>query len=189
MLTIANHNSLTIKKSTMSKHLSVKCTHLHLCSLSMVIMLLFLPCMAMKATSQNLTVSGVVTSASDKMPLIGVSVLVKGTTNGTITDFDGKYSLGVENGQILVFSYIGFITQEILVTDQTSLNVELKEDTEVLDEVVVVGYGVQKKKLVTGATVQVKGENLAKLNTNSPLQAMQGQTPGVNIWGTERNVY
>ena len=82
----------------MSKHLSVKCTHLHLCSLSMVIMLLFLPCMAMKATSQNLTVSGVVTSASDKMPLIGVSVLVKGTTNGTITDFDGKYSLGVENG-------------------------------------------------------------------------------------------
>ena len=106
MLTIANHNSLTIKKSTMSKHLSVKCTHLHLCSLSMVIMLLFLPCMAMKATSQNLTVSGVVTSASDKMPLIGVSVLVKGTTNGTITDFDGKYSLGVENGQTLVFSYI-----------------------------------------------------------------------------------
>ena len=168
----------------MSKHLSVKCTHLHLCSLSMVIMLLFLPCMAMKATSQNLAVSGVVTSASDKMPLIGVSVLVKGTTNGTITDFDGKYSLGVENGQTLVFSYIGFITQEILVTDQTSLNVELKEDTEVLDEVVVVGYGVQKKKLVTGATVQVKGENLAKLNTNSPLQAMQGQTPGVNISST-----
>lgn len=82
MLTIANHNFLTIKKSTMSKHLSVKCTHLHLCSLSMVFMLLFLPCMAIKATSQNLTVSGVVTSASDKMPLIGVSVLVKGTTNG-----------------------------------------------------------------------------------------------------------
>lgn len=106
MLTIANHNFLTIKKSTMSKHLSVKCTHLHLCSLSMVFMLLFLPCMAIKATSQNLTVSGVVTSASDKMPLIGVSVLVKGTTNGTITDFDGKYSLGVENSQTLVFSYI-----------------------------------------------------------------------------------
>lgn len=179
-----NNNFLTIKKSTMSKHLSVKCTHLHLCSLSMVIMLLFLPCMAMKATSQNLTVSGVVTSSSDKMPLIGVSVLIKGTTVGTITDFDGKYSLGVEKGQTLVFSYIGFIPQEIPVTDQKTLNVELKEDTEVLDEVVVVGYGVQKKKLVTGATVQVKGENLAKLNTNSPLQAMQGQTPGVNISAT-----
>lgn len=168
----------------MSKHLFVKCTNVHLCSLAMVILLLFLPLMAMKAASQSLTVSGVVTSATDKMPLIGVSVLVKGTTNGTITDFDGNYSLGVEKGQTLVFSYIGFITQEIVIADQKSLNVELKEDTETLDEVVVVGYGVQKKKLVTGATVQVKGESLAKLNTTNPLQAMQGQTPGVAISST-----
>lgn len=160
----------------MSKHLFVKCTNVHLCSLAMVMLLLFLPSMAIKAASQSLTVSGVVTSATDKMPLIGVSVLVKGTTNGTITDFDGNYSLGVEKGQTLVFSYIGFVTQEIVVADQKTLNVEMKEDTETLEEVVVVGYGVQKKKLVTGATVQVKGESLAKMNTNSPLQAMQGQT-------------
>lgn len=168
----------------MSKHLFVKCTNVHLCSLAMVMLLLFLPSMAIKAASQSLTVSGVVTSATDKMPLIGVSVLVKGTTNGTITDFDGNYSLGVEKGQTLVFSYIGFVTQEIVVADQKTLNVEMKEDTETLEEVVVVGYGVQKKKLVTGATVQVKGESLAKMNTNSPLQAMQGQTPGVNISST-----
>lgn len=96
----------------MSKHLFFKCTKVHLCGLAMVILLLFLPSMAIKAVSQSLTVSGVVTSATDKMPLIGVSVLVKGSTNGTITDIDGNYSLGVKKGQTLVFSYIGFVTQE-----------------------------------------------------------------------------
>jgi hypothetical protein len=93
---------------------------------------------------------------------VGVSVLVKETANGTITDMDGNFKLNVVSGQTLVFSYIGYVTQEIVVTGQKSLNVILKEDTEILDEVVVVGYGVQKKKLVTGATVQVKGESLAR---------------------------
>lgn len=133
---------------------------------------------------ENLTVSGVVTSAADQLPLIGVSVQVKGTSNGSITDLDGNYSVSVASGQTLVFSYIGFKTQEIQITNQKTLNVVMEEDSETLDEVVVVGYGVQKKKLVTGATVQVKGETLAKMNTNSPLQAMQGQTPGVNISST-----
>ena len=95
----------------MSKHLFVKCTNVHLCSLAMVMLLLFLPSMAIKAASQSLTVSGVVTSATDKMPLIGVSVLVKGITNGTITDFDGNYSLGVEKGQTLAYIiHSGFIS-------------------------------------------------------------------------------
>jgi TonB-linked SusC/RagA family outer membrane protein len=116
--------------------------------------------------------------------LIGVSVLVKGTTNGTVTDLDGRYSLSASQGQTLVFSYIGYVSQEIKVGANGTLNVALKEDTETLDEVVVVGYGVQKKKLVTGATVQVKGENIAKLNTTNPLQALQGQTPGVSIAST-----
>jgi TonB-linked SusC/RagA family outer membrane protein len=113
-----------------------------------------------------------------------VSVLVKGTTNGTVTDLDGRYSLSASQGQTLVFSYIGYVSQEIKVGANGTLNVALKEDTETLDEVVVVGYGVQKKKLVTGATVQVKGENIAKLNTTNPLQALQGQTPGVSIAST-----
>ena len=139
---------------------------------------------AAQASQQNLTVSGVVTSAADQLPLIGVSVQVKGTTNGAITDLDGNYTVSVASGETLVFSYIGFKTQEIQITNQTTLNVVMEEDSETLDEVVVVGYGVQKKKLVTGATVQVKGETLAKMNTNSPLQAMQGQTPGVNISST-----
>ena len=131
--------------------------------------------------SQSKTVTGTVTSATDGFPLIGVTVQVKETATGGITDIDGHYSVQAEKGNTLVFSYIGFKSQEIVVGDAAVIDVVLEEDNEVLDEVVVVGYGVQKKKLVTGATVQVKGEELAKLNTNNPLQAMQGQTPGVNI--------
>ena len=170
----------------MSKHLFGKCTFVQLCFLAMAMLLCF-PASgvrAAQASQQNLTVSGVVTSAADQLPLIGVSVQVKGTTNGAITDLDGNYTVSVASGETLVFSYIGFKTQEIQITNQTTLNVVMEEDSETLDEVVVVGYGVQKKKLVTGATVQVKGETLAKMNTNSPLQAMQGQTPGVNISST-----
>lgn len=170
----------------MSKHLFGKRTFVRLCFLA-VVALLLLPASGVKAVSasqQNLTISGIVTSDSDHLPLIGVSVQVKGTTNGTITDLDGNYTLNVQPGQTLVFSYIGFMTQEIGITNQTRLDIVMREDSETLEEVVVVGYGVQKKKLVTGATVQVKGETLAKMNTNSPLQAMQGQTPGVNISST-----
>ncbi|MGL4852991.1 MAG: SusC/RagA family TonB-linked outer membrane protein [Phocaeicola sp.] len=134
--------------------------------------------------SQEKMLSGIVVSSVDGEPLIGVGVQIEGTTLGTITDFDGKFSLSVSPNQTLLFSYIGYISQSVTVTTQTTLNISLKEDTETLDEVVVVGYGVQKKKLVTGATVQVKGENIARLNTNNPLQAMQGQTPGVSISST-----
>lgn len=170
----------------MSKHLFRKCTFVHMCFLAMAMLLCF-PASgvnAAPASQENLTVSGVVTSAADQLPLIGVSVQVKGTSNGAITDLDGNYTVTVQPGQTLVFSYIGFVTQEVEITNQRTLNIVMNEDSETLEEVVVVGYGVQKKKLVTGATVQVKGETLAKMNTNSPLQAMQGQTPGVNISST-----
>lgn len=130
---------------------------------------------------QSVQISGSVISATDKLPLIGVSVLIKGTTNGTITDIDGRYVLDVEKGQTLVFSYIGFITREIQINEQRTLDVTLKEDTKTLEEVVVVGYGVQKKKLVTGATVQVGSEDLQKMNSTSALGALQSQSPGVNI--------
>lgn len=97
------------------------------------------------ALAQSITVKGQVLDAKSKEPLIGVSVLEKGTTNGTITDFDGNYVLNVAKGRILVFSYVGYTTQEIAV-NQPSLTVSLKEDTQTLNEVVVVGYGVQKKE-------------------------------------------
>ena len=131
------------------------------------------------AQAQTIKVNGRVTDDLNE-PMIGVSIFEKGTTNGVITDMDGNYSLSVKEGATIVYSYIGYLTQEKKAVAGV-MNVILKEDTKTLDEVVVVGYGVQKKKLVTGATVQVKGDNIAKLNTNNPLQAMQGQTPGVNI--------
>lgn len=115
-------------------------------------------------------------------PVIGASVVEKGKTgNGVITDFDGKFTLNVNPGATIVVSYVGYQTQEIKVGNQSSFNITLQEDDALLDEVVVVGYGTMKKKLVTGATVQVKGEDIAKLNTTNALEAMQSSTPGVQI--------
>ena len=114
-------------------------------------------------------------------PVIGASVMEKGTTNGTVTDFDGNFTLNVNPGATIVISYIGYETQEIKVGNQSNINITLSEDDAVLEEVVVVGYGTMKKKLVTGATVQVKGDEIAKLNTTNALEAMQSSTPGVNI--------
>ena len=114
-------------------------------------------------------------------PVIGASVIEKGTSNGVVTDFDGNFTLNVKPGATIVISYIGYKTQEIAVGNRSSFSVNLKEDDSVLEEVVVIGYGVQKKKLVTGATVQVKGDDIAKLNTTNALAAMQSQSPGVQI--------
>ncbi len=149
------------------------------CRVLLVTILLSLTA-AVKAQTSQITVSGVVTSQSDGEPMIGVTVKVQGSDVGTITDTDGKYSIQVKQGQSLAFSFIGYESQVQKVTT-SKLNIALREDTESLDEVVVVGYGVQKKKLLTGATVQVKGDDIQKLNTNNPLQAMQGQTPGMSI--------
>ena len=132
---------------------------------------------AVQQTTKKVT--GTVSDAQG--PVIGASVVEKGTTNGVVTDFDGNFTLNVKPGATLVISYIGYTTQEIAVGNQTAFNVTLEEDQTSLEEVVVVGYGVQKKKLVTGATVQVKGEDIAKLNTTNALTAMQSSTPGVQI--------
>ena len=105
----------------------------------------------------------------------------KGTPNGTVTDFDGNFSLNVKPGATIVVSFIGFKTQEIAVGNQSTFNITMEDDNAVLEEVVVVGYGVQKKKLVTGATVEVKGEDITKLNTTQVLGALQSQSPGVSI--------
>lgn len=132
--------------------------------------------------AQGLPIKGTVVSATDHQPLIGVNIVEKGTTNGAVTDLDGNFQLSVSRNAVLIASYIGYMEQEIPVNPGKSVyNVTLREDSQALDEVVVVGYGVQKKKLVTGATVQVKGDDIQKLNTVSPLSALQSQTPGVNI--------
>lgn len=129
------------------------------------------------------TVTGLVTDSSNE-PIPGVSILEKGTMNGTITQVDGTYSIEVSEEATLVYSFIGFQSKEVPVEGQSTINVVLSEDVTDLEEVVVVGYGVQKKKLVTGATLQVKGEDIERMNNTSPLQALQGRTPGVNISST-----
>ncbi len=130
------------------------------------------------------TVSGTVVDDQNQ-PLPGVAVMVPGTTRGTVTDFDGNYSISLEDEDAeLSFSFIGYENQTIAIGSQSVINASMASDAIGLDEVVAVGYGTQKKKLVTGATVQVKGEDIARLNTTSPLLAMQGQTPGVNIQST-----
>ncbi|MBQ9656309.1 MAG: TonB-dependent receptor [Prevotella sp.] len=137
--------------------------------------------MGMGAALSAKTVTGTVVSAVDNEPLIGASIQVEGAQSGAITDLDGNFTIEANEGQTLVVSYIGYITQKVRVGGQSHYAISLDEDKASLDEVVVIGYGVQKKKLVTGATAQVKGEEIAKLNTTNPLQAMQGQMPGINI--------
>ena len=128
------------------------------------------------------TISGIVVSEVGNEPLIGVNVVQKGTTNGAVTDLDGRFTLTVPDGSVLQITYIGYQEQLLTVKPNIAIyQVTLKEDSQALDEVVVVGYGIQKKKLVTGATVQVKGDDIQKLNTVSALGALQSQTPGVNI--------
>ena len=162
----------------MKRLLTERCTMLH--RLRGWLATLLIVTGIVSATAQTVNVTGTVTSAEDGEPLIGVTIFVKGTNNGSATDIDGNYSINTQIGQTLVFSYVGYTTREIKV-DKTRIDVALLENDAVLDEVVVVGYGTQKKKLVTGATSQIKGEEIAKLNITSPLQALQGQMPGVTI--------
>ncbi len=125
-------------------------------------------------------ITGTVLDATG-MPVIGANVMVKGTTNGTITDIDGKFSLEVSKDATLVVSYIGFSNQEIKVGNQTNLSIALKEDSKALDELVVVGYGVQKKVNLTGAVESVKAESITSKPVTSVAQALTGEAAGVTV--------
>lgn len=129
---------------------------------------------------QSSVIKGVVKDSNGE-PLLGVNVIVKGTTIGSVTDIDGNFSFEAPAGSTLVISYIGFKSEEIKVKGNAPLNIILKEDSEALDEVVVVGYGVQKKSDVTGALSSVKGEDLTKLSISRTDQALQGQMAGVMV--------
>lgn len=130
----------------------------------------------------QLTVTGRVQSKSGE-PLIGVNVIEKGTTNGTVTDLDGNFSLRTEKGKTLVFSYIGFVAQENVVKG-TRMNVTLLEDTETLDEVVVIGYGSMQRKDVTSSITSVKAEDMNVGVITTPAQMLQGKVPGLTIANT-----
>lgn len=133
------------------------------------------------AWSQGRVVTGVVKTAADNTPLPGVSVVEKGTSNGTATDADGRFSISVGEQASLLFSFIGYANQEIVVGSQTSLEVSLGEDVTQLGEVVVVGYGTVQKKDLTGSVSQVTAKDLNPGINPNPLQAIQGRVAGLNI--------
>lgn len=138
-------------------------------------------------SKQSSTLKGTIVDEND-LPIIGANVLVKGTTNGTITDVDGNFSLDVENGNILHISYIGYADQEIKVGGQNDLLVTLKENTKVLDELVVVGYLTQKKVSLTGSVASMKmEENMNTISTTSAGNLLAGKMAGVNV-GTSSGI-
>ncbi len=139
---------------------------------------------SMEFQDAQITVTGTITSMDDNEPLIGASIVVKGSTTGTTTDFDGKYSLTVEEDAVLVVSYTGFVTQEIEVNGRTQIDIALAADAALLDEVVVTGYGTQKKREVTASIASLDDEAIQRIPVSSSVEAMQGQVAGVDIQQT-----
>ena len=130
--------------------------------------------------AQKMDVSGTIISAEDDLPLIGVNIIIQGTTTGTTTDFDGNFNLEVEKGTVLVISYTGMRDLTVTATKPV-MNIVMESSIAELEEVVVIGYGAVKKKEITGAVAQVKAEELQRVNTSDVASALQGQIAGVNI--------
>ena len=149
-------------------------------SLQKPLMALFLLCLFPLGSMAQSIVKGTVNDEAGE-PIIGATVKVQGSQKGAITDFDGKFSVEAASNATLEFSYVGYVSQKVQLAGRNNITVVMKEDNTTLNDVVVIGYGTMKKKLVTGATVQVKGEDIAKLNTTNALEAMQSSTPGVQI--------
>lgn len=152
--------------------------HKHSFFLFLSVFLLFI---SIDVTGQNTkTVTGVVTDEKGEF-VIGANIMAKGTSNGTITDLDGKFSLVVNNSSILVVSYVGYNSQEIPVANNTVFTIQLEEDTKKLDELVVVGYGTVNKRSFSGSVASVSSEDLSALKTVSATQGLQGRAAGVNV--------
>jgi len=148
--------------------------------------LVFVLCLAcqVQLVAQERTITGQVVNSADGTTLPGVSIRIKGTSLGTTTDIQGSYQIKARPDQVLVFSFVGYKTQEIQVGNQSVIQVRLAEEISDLEEVVVIGYGSQKKKMVTGATSHVTGEDLEIRKSTSVLQALQGKAAGINITST-----
>ena len=132
------------------------------------------------AQSQSLSVSGRIVDETNQ-PVMGAGILEKGSNNGTVSDLDGQFTIVTKADAVLEISCLGYDSKEIAVNGNSVINVVLNSSSEFLEDVVVVGYGVQKKKLITGSTIQVKGDDIVKLNSTSALGALQSSTPGVSI--------
>lgn len=147
-------------------------------------LLLFLLLTGMYAFGQQTEVTGVVTGSDVDMPLPGATVVIQGTTTGTVTDIDGRFSINASPEDVLYISYVGYLPEEVPVGSSTEFNIVLDPDIGQLEEVVVVGYGVEKKSLVTGAIAKVDNEEIEKTNSLRIEQALQGKTAGVSITQT-----
>lgn len=146
----------------------------------LLLALLFVCLVPLSALAQTIQLTGTVTDTKGES-LIGASVLEKGTTNGCITDIDGNFTLTVSPNATMIISYVGYVTQEIALNGQKNIKVALKDDSEMLEEVVVIGYGTMKKSDMTGAISSVDTEELTKRATTNPAEALQGKIAGVNI--------
>lgn len=131
--------------------------------------------------AQKRTVAGLVQDKSSQEPLIGVTVMEKGTTNGTMTDIDGRFNISVSSNATLVFSYVGYASQEVGIKGKNEITVGMLPTSEALDELVVIGYGVQRKSDITGSISSVSGKDINDVPVSSALQALQGKAAGVNI--------
>lgn len=146
------------------------------------LLLLTLLFTALTARAQYLTtITGKVMDGDLNEPIIGANVIQKGSSNGAITNLDGEYSIQAGSDATLIFSFVGMQTQEIKVNGRTVINVTLKADLQTLDEVIVVGYGTTRKRDLTGSIVSVKGEELTTNPASSPVAALQGKVPGMNV--------
>lgn len=165
-------------KTIMMKKLLRKRTLVTACIIMLTMMV------GLDAYAQSKVVSGVVTDASGEA-IPGLAVVEKGTSNGTATDINGAYQIEVQPGAVLVFSFIGMITEEIAIGSQTTVNVSMTEDIAQLDEVVVVGYGTQKRSELTGSIASVQGDALKKVPVSTVAESLTGRLPGVQITSTE----
>ena len=147
------------------------------------ILTMLIAVVALVAKAQEVTVKGTVISSADNEPMIGATVKVKGTGTGTVTDFNGNYVIKVDSKATLVFSMIGYSTVEETVGNRTTINVSLDDETNDLNEIVVIGYGVAKKGDLTSSISAIKGEKLEKLSTGNVMNALQGQVNGVQVTG------
>lgn len=146
-----------------------------------IVFLAFICCSVFSLTAQERNITGTVSSADDDMPLPGVSIIVQGTTRGVTTDFDGNYSIKASQGEVLEYSFIGFTTQTVIVANQSKIDVIMETDTQALEEIVVVGYGTQKKTDLTSAIATIEPVDLKKTPAAQVVQGFQGKVAGVQI--------
>ena len=147
--------------------------------LNISLILLFLS--SFSSFAQTITIQGTVKNAEDGMPIPGVNVLIKGTSNGIVTDFDGNYTIKTDKGSVLVFSYIGMKPQSVTVGNNKTINIQMESDLSELDEVVVIGYGTTTKKDLTGAVSSISAVDLQQAQSGNLFTSLQGKLSGVQI--------